>query len=89
MVEQPAETPGEKVVVQIYVVIVALAGVMGFVLGSIRPADLEPELLGVIPLPPTPFGVALYGMFTVGLGLGVFLGLVIYVSRRGDEQMTR
>ncbi|MFC6757626.1 MULTISPECIES: DUF7520 family protein [Haloarcula] len=82
MSQEVGETPGEKVVVQIYVIIVALAGVMGFVLGSIRPADLQPALFGVIDLPPTPFGVALYGMVTVGVGLSVMLGLVIYVSRR-------
>ncbi|MDS0259210.1 cox cluster protein [Haloarcula sp. S1CR25-12] len=84
MSEPVGETAGEKVVVQIYVVIVALAGVMGFVLGTIRPTDLQPALFGVIALPPTPFGVALYGMVTVGVGLGVFLGLVVYVSRRSD-----
>ena len=85
MSQEVGETPGEKVVVQIYVIIVALAGVMGFVLGSIRPADLQPALFGVIALPPTPFGVALYGMVTVAVGLGVLLGLVIYVSRRTDD----
>ena len=85
MDEQPAGTPGEKVVVAVYVIIVALAGVMGFVLGSIRPADLQPALFGVIALPPTPFGVALYGMITVGVGLGILLGLVVYISRRSDE----
>ena len=89
MTEQVSETPGQKVVVQIYVVIVALAGVMGFVLGTIRPADLEPALFGVIGLPPTPFGVALYGMVTVGVGLGVLLWLVIYVSRRTDAAAGR
>jgi len=85
MSDQVTETRGAKVVVQIYVVIVALAGVMGFVLGTIRPADLQPALFGFIALPPTPFGVALYGMVTVGIGLGVFLALVIYVSRRTDD----
>lgn len=84
MSEQVAETPGDKVVVQLYVIIVALAGVMGFVLGTIRPSDLQPELFGFIPLPPTPFGVALYGMITIAVVLGVFLALVIYVSRRDD-----
>ena len=85
MNEQPTGTPGEKVVVTVYVIIVALAGLMGFVLGTIRPADLQPALFGVIALPPTPFGVALYGMVTVGVGLGVLLGLVIYVSRRAED----
>jgi len=85
MSQDVAEAPGQKVVVQLYVIIVALAGVMGFVLGTIRPADLQPALFGVIELPPTPFGVALYGVFTVGIGLGVLLGLVVYVSRRAED----
>jgi hypothetical protein len=67
-------------VLRIYVAIVTLAGIMGFVLGTIRPANLQPELFGVIDLPPTPLGVALYGSITVAVGLGVLLGLVIYVS---------
>ena len=89
MTDEVAETAGEKVVVQIYVIIVALAGVMGFVLGTIRPNDLQPALFGVIALPPTPFGVALYGMLTIAIGLGVLLGLVIYVSRWTDAAAGR
>ncbi len=89
MSDEVTETAGTKVVVQIYVAIVALAGVMGFVLGTIRPADLQPALFGVIDLPPTPFGVALYGMVTVGVGLGALLGLVVYVSRRTDDASAR
>ena len=89
MSEEPTGTPGEQVVAGVYVVIVALAGVMGFVLGAIRPAELQPELFGVIALPPTPFGVALYGMITVGVGLGVLLGAVIYVSKRTDDAAGR
>jgi len=85
MSQEVGEKSGEKVVVQMYVIIVALAGVMGFVLGSIRPADLQPALFGVIALPPTPFGVALYGIVTIGVGLGVLLGLVVYVSRRTED----
>ena len=75
---------GNRVVLFVYVVIVVIAGVMGLVLGSARPDDLDPELFGFIQLPPTPVGTALYGMITVGVGLGVFLYLVVYVSRRYD-----
>lgn len=89
MNEERAGTPGEQVVVAVYVIIVALAGVMGFVLGAIRPADLQPELFGVVALPPTPFGVALYGMVTVGVVLGVLLGAVVYISRRTDDEAGR
>ncbi len=73
---------GNRVVVRIYLIIVALAGVMGYVLGVIRPANLEPRLFGVLVLPPTPFGVAVYGAVTVAVGLGVMLLLVVYVSDR-------
>ncbi|WP_254271694.1 DUF7520 family protein [Haloarcula marina] len=86
MSEQSVGIDGEKVVVWLYLIIVALAGVMGFVLGNIRPADLEPELFGFIALPPTPVGVAIYGLVTVGVGLGILLGLVVFISRRLDDE---
>lgn len=73
--------PGDSVVVGIYLLVVVLAGLMGFVLGTIRPVQLEPTLFGVVALPPTPVGVAVYGVVTVGLGLGALLVLVVLVSR--------
>ncbi|MDQ2072569.1 cox cluster protein [Haloarcula sp. H-GB4] len=85
MSDQVEARSGQQIVLRLYVAIVVLAGVMGFVLGSIRPEDLEPELFGVIALPPTPFGVAIYGFVTIGIVLGVLLGLVVYVSERIDD----
>ncbi|NHN64050.1 cox cluster protein [Haloarcula sp. JP-Z28] len=85
MSESAEARSGQQIVLRLYVAIVVLAGVMGFVLGSIRPEDLEPELFGVIALPPTPLGVAIYGFVTIGIVLGVLLGLVIYVSERIDD----
>ncbi|EMA15691.1 MULTISPECIES: DUF7520 family protein [Haloarcula] len=85
MSESAEARSGQQIVLRLYVAIVVLAGVMGFVLGSIRPEDLEPELFGVIALPPTPFGVAIYGFVTIGIVLGVLLGLVVYVSERIDD----
>lgn len=82
MSESNQTRPGDRVVVQLYLIIVAIAGVMGFILGTISPAALEPELFGLVALPPTPFGVAVYGMVTVGTGLGLMLGLVVFVSQR-------
>jgi hypothetical protein len=83
-----AGRPGNRVVLTIYGSIVAIAGVMGFVIGSIRPRDLDPELFGFVQLPPTPVGVAVYGMVTVAVGLGVLLGLVVYVSDLYDTEST-
>ena len=49
---------------------------------------MEPELFGLVALPPTPFGVAVYGMVTVGTGLGILLALVVFVSQRyGDTDV--
>ncbi|WP_423998961.1 DUF7520 family protein [Haloarcula salina] len=85
MTQRVAGRSGQQIVVRLYVSIVALAGVMGFVLGSIRPENLQPKLFGVVALPPTPFGVAIYGLVTVGVGLGALLALVMYVSARFDD----
>jgi hypothetical protein len=74
---------GSRVVVLLYVVVVAITGLTGYLLGSIGPDGLRPvALFGFITLPPTPIGLALYGAITLGVGLGVALGLVAFVSRR-------
>lgn len=82
MSERVQSRAGSRVVVTIYLIIVGLAGVMGFILGYIRPENLDPRLFGVVELPPTPFGVAVYGLVTVAVVLGVFLALVTYVSEK-------
>lgn len=76
--------PGKRVVLIVYLVIVAVAGVMGFVIGTIRPQNLDPKFLAVVDLPPTPFGMALYGMLTIAFVLGLLLLLVRYVADRYD-----
>lgn len=73
---------GNRVVVQLYLLIVVIAGVMGLILGTISPRGLDPELFFVFELPPTPVGVAIYGAVTVGVILGILLALVVYVSHR-------
>lgn len=75
---------GNRVVLAVYAIIVAVAGIMGFVIGTIRPQNLDPRLFGVIDLPPTPFGMALYGMLTIAFVLGGLLLLVKYVAERYD-----
>jgi hypothetical protein len=80
----PAVWGGKRFVILIYVALVAVTGVFGYIIGLARPEDLDPRLLGVVSLPPTPAGVALYGMLTVALVLGVLLLGVNYVSQRYD-----
>ncbi|MFD1587436.1 cox cluster protein [Halorientalis brevis] len=77
-------TSGSRVVLTVFTVVVLIAGVMGTILGAIRPEDLDPELFGIIQLPPTPLGTALFGMITVGVGLGALIGAVVYISNRYD-----
>lgn len=74
---------GSQVVVTLYVVVVAIAGLTGYLLGSIGPEGLRSvSLFGLVTLPPTPIGLALYGVGTLGVGLGVALALVAFASRR-------
>ncbi|WP_275740717.1 hypothetical protein [Halorhabdus sp. SVX81] len=77
---------GRRVVVGVYLIITVIAGVMGAILGAARPDVVEPELFGVIALPPTALGMAIYGMVTIGLGLGVLLVAVSYVADRFDTR---
>lgn len=78
---------GRSFVVGFYVVLVAITGAVGAVLGAVGPADLTSvRLLGLVELPPTPVGLAIYGVVTVGLALGVPLLLVALVSRRIDDE---
>jgi hypothetical protein len=74
------DVSGQRIVIGIYLALVVFAGVMGLILGFMID-DLESvALLGVIPIPPTPFGLALYGSVTIALVLGVFLVAVRYVA---------
>lgn len=85
-VEEPAVGhSGRRLVLVLYAVVVAIAGFTGFVIGAIGPRDLDPELFGVVQLPPTPVGMAAYGALTLATVLGVVLVLVVYVSDRYGE----
>jgi len=76
---------GRRVILLLYVVVVAIAGFTGFVLGVIGPRDLDPQLFGFIAMPPTPLGMAAYGAITLATVLGVVLVLVVFVSERYAE----
>jgi len=77
---------GRSLVVSLYVLIVAFAGVVGVLLGAFGPDGMRPvRLFGVIELQPTPVGLAIFGMVTIGLFLGILLSLVVYVSENYDD----
>lgn len=76
---------GRRLVLVLYGIVVALATTMGFAIGIIAPRDMNPRLFGLVTLPPTPFGMAVYGAVTIAVGLGVLLGLVVIASRRYAE----
>jgi len=75
-------TPGTRVILTIYAVVVAIATGTGYIIGTIAPVGLRPPaFLGVFEFPPTPLGMAAYGGMTLALLLGVLLLGVMYVSR--------
>jgi len=84
-VEESAR-PGRRVIFTVYAGIVAVAALMGFILGSINPEGLNPTLFGVIDLPPTPVGMVIFGVVTVGFGLGVLLLAVSVAADRFDDR---
>ncbi|MUV88882.1 cox cluster protein [Halapricum sp. CBA1109] len=76
---------GRRVVYAIYAGVVGIAALMGFVIGLIQPENLDPELFGVIQLPPTPVGMVVFGVVYVGLGVGILLLAVAVVADRFDD----
>jgi hypothetical protein len=76
---------GRRLVVGLYLVVVAVAAFLGLVIGLIAPKGLDPRLFGLIDMPPTPLGMAAYGGITLAVLLGALLVAVAYVSRRYDD----
>ena len=76
---------GQRVVVGLYLIIVAFTGVAGYmtatVVGNINP----PRFLFLIEFPPTPLGLAAFGALTIGLVLGILLVAVTVVSEYADD----
>ncbi|WP_227355161.1 DUF7520 family protein [Haladaptatus salinisoli] len=82
----PSRFQGRTLVLGLYVFLVSFAGVVGVLLGTFGPDDLRPvSLLGLVELQPTPVGLAIFGMVTIGLFLGVLLSLVVLVAERYDD----
>lgn len=71
---------GRRLVIGLYVGLVAFAGLMGYIIGVVVDDLQAVSLLGVIPIPPTPIGLAVYGAVTIALLLGVLLLLVRHVA---------
>lgn len=78
---------GPRVVVAVYLAILGVAGTMGALLGYVNPEGMDPSLFFLIELPATPLGMATFGVVTVGVGLGVLLLAVRYVSRFDDSRI--
>lgn len=86
---ETSEWQGPRFVLVLYGLLVAVAGVFGYVIGLARPEDLDPKLYMLIDLPPTAAGMALYGSLTIATFLGVLLLGVRYVAREYDTVENR
>lgn len=73
---------GQRFVTGLYLTIVGIATLAGYIIGSLGIEGMDPELFGLIQLPPTAVGMALYGGITIGALLGVLLLVMIVVSNR-------
>jgi hypothetical protein len=74
---------GRPIIFTLYVIAIAIAGLMGGVIGSIGLRDLQAvSYFGIVIFEPTPIGLAAFGMTTVGTTFGIFLLLVTVVSKR-------
>lgn len=78
---------GPRVVIAVYLAVLGVAGAMGALLGYVNPRGMDPTLFFLIDLPATPLGMATFGVVTVGVGLGVFLLAVRYVSQFDESRV--
>jgi hypothetical protein len=76
---------GRRLVVALYLGIVAFSGVIGYLAASVVDGITPPPFLFLIEFPATRLGLAAYGALTIGLFLGVLLWLVTVVSERVDD----
>ncbi|MEF8787180.1 MAG: cox cluster protein [Haloarculaceae archaeon] len=86
---ETSEWRGQRFVLVLYGILVALAGTFGFIIGLIRPEDLDPKLFMLVDLPPNAVGMALYGALTIGTILGVLLLAVRYIANEYDTVENR
>ena len=76
---------GRRIFVVVAASVVALAGVIGFFVGS-NGADVAPTIsvFGLLAIPTTPATLTLYGMVLAVVALAVLFGLVTLASRFED-----
>jgi Zn-dependent membrane protease YugP len=81
-------TDGRRVFVVVAASVVALAGIIGFFVGS-NGAEVAPTIsvFGLLALPTTPATLTLYGMVLAAVALGVLFGLVTLASRFDDADL--
>lgn len=75
---------GHRFVLLLYGLLIAFAGVAGFLTGIVVSDLSPPAYLFLVEFPATPLGMAAYGALTVATVLGVPLALVIAVSEWTD-----
>lgn len=73
---------GQRVVVGLYLGIVAFAGLAGYLTGTVVETITPPRFLFLVAFPATPLGLGAYGALTIGLVLGLLLVSVKVVSDR-------
>jgi len=76
---------GQRVVVGLYLIIVAFTGVAGYMTATVVDEINPPRFLFLVEFPPTPLGLAAFGALTIGLVLGVLLLAVTVVSEYADD----
>lgn len=79
--DPPRMIRGRRVVLTIVATVVAISAGVGATVPLLLPETGGPQLFGVLALPPTPLGYALYGGLTTGALLGVGLVAVEAASR--------
>ena len=80
-----ARFSGSRFVLALYLGLVAVAGLAGYLIATVVSNVRPPEFLLLVEFPATPLGLAAYGALTIALVLGVPLLFVIYLSRNIDD----
>lgn len=76
---------GRRVVVGLYLLIVAFTGVAGYATATVVDEINPPRFLFLVEFPATPLGLAAFGALTIGLVLGILLAAVTVVSEYADD----